>query len=351
MNSIATINPATGEPIARYDCADDAQIGATLERMRRAQREWAARPVGERLEPLTRLANLFLARRDELARLMTREMGKPITQARAEVEKCAGAFRYYAEQAPVLLADKPVQTNAAWSGVVYQPLGIVFAIMPWNFPFWQAARFAAPALAAGNAGLLKPAPSTTGCGLALVRLAQEAGIPPGVLTTLVLDNDYAARVIADSRIAAITLTGSERAGRAVARVAGENLKKCVLELGGSDPFVVLADADLERAVQVAVSARFQNTGQSCIAAKRFIIEAPVYEEFVARFVAASKALELGDPAAEATDLGPLARDDLRLTLARQVQSSLDAGARLVTGGGIPARPGYYYEPTVLDGVR
>ena len=352
MNSVETINPATGELLARYDYVNTGEIGSVLERMTHAQREWAARPLSARLEPLAQLANLFEAKRDELARLMTREMGKPIAQARAEAEKCALAFRYYIEHAPALLADEPVETQATWSGVAYQPLGIVLAIMPWNFPFWQVARFAAPALAGGNAGLLKHAPNTTGCGLAFTRLAREAGIPSGVFETLVLDNDQTAQVIADSRIAAVTLTGSARAGRAVARAAGENLKKCVLELGGSDPFVVLADADLDRTVEVAVAARFQNNGQSCIAAKRFIVEAPVYEEFVDRFAAASGALTVGDPANERTDIGPLAREDLRAALTRQVESTLGAGARLVTGGSTPdERAGFYYLPTVLEGVR
>ncbi|MGH7057920.1 MAG: aldehyde dehydrogenase family protein, partial [Acetobacteraceae bacterium] len=318
MDAFETRNPATDEPLDRYPLAREAEIDAALDRSAAAQRDWAARTLAERLERLAKLADLFEEKQDELGRLMTREMGKPIVQARAEAAKCARAFRYYVERAPRLLGDEAVATDAAKSAIVYQPLGTVFAIMPWNFPFWQVARFAAPSLAAGNAGILKHARNTTGCGLAFADLAREAEIPAGVFQTLVVDNDQAARVIADERIAAVTLTGSERAGRSVAATAGEHLKKCVLELGGSDPFVVLADADLERAVEVGVTARFQNNGQSCIAAKRFIVEAPVYEAFCARFRERILALKTGDPLDEANYVGPLARSDLRGTLANQV---------------------------------
>ncbi|MGH8426510.1 MAG: NAD-dependent succinate-semialdehyde dehydrogenase [Gammaproteobacteria bacterium] len=350
METFASVNPASGETIERYALSSPAETDAALARAVKAQWDWAERPLSERLAKLSCFADLFGKKQDELARLMTREMGKPIAQARAEAAKCALAFRYYCEHAPRLLADEPVATDAGKSAIVYQPLGVVFAIMPWNFPFWQVARFAAPALAAGNAGVLKHAPNTTGCGLAFAALAKEADIPDGVFQTLVLDNDQAARVIADSRIAAVTLTGSERAGRAVAKTAGEHLKKCVLELGGSDPFVVLADADLERAVEVGVTARFQNNGQSCIAAKRFIVEAPLYDEFCQRFRARVAVLEVGDPADEANDIGPLARDDLRTTLAEQVQASTKAGARVLTGGESVAGAGFFYAPTVLADV-
>lgn len=351
MDAVETRNPATGEPLERYPLASEAEMDAVLDRSAAAQRDWAARPLAERLERLARLADRFEAKQDELARLMTREMGKPIAQARAEAAKCARAFRYYVEHAPPLLADENVVTDAAKSAIVYQPLGAVFAIMPWNFPFWQVARFAAPALAAGNAGILKHAPNTTGCGEAFAALVREADIPEGVFQTLVLDNDQAARVIADTRIAAVTLTGSERAGRAVAATAGEALKKCVLELGGSDPFVVLADADLDRAVEVGVTARFQNNGQSCIAAKRFIVEAGVHEAFCARFREAVQALAVGDPMEEANDVGPLARTDLRDALAKQVEASVAAGAELLCGGEGLEGDGFYFRPSVLADVK
>ncbi|MGH8273048.1 MAG: NAD-dependent succinate-semialdehyde dehydrogenase [Gammaproteobacteria bacterium] len=351
VDAFETRNPATGEALERYSLASEAEIDAALHRGAAAQRDWAARPLAERLERLAKLADLFESKQDELGRLMTREMGKPIAQARAEAAKCARAFRYYVEEAPRLLADEAVATDAAKSAIVYQPLGTVFAIMPWNFPFWQVARFAAPALAAGNAGILKHAPNTTGCGHAFAALTREAGIPEGVFQALVLDNERAARVIADARIAAVTLTGSERAGRSVAATAGEHLKKCVLELGGSDPFVVLADADLERAVEVGVTARFQNNGQSCIAAKRFIVEASVQEEFSARFREAVQALALGDPTDEANDIGPLAREDLRATLEKQVRASVKVGAKILCGGESVSGAGFYFRPSVLADVK
>jgi succinate-semialdehyde dehydrogenase/glutarate-semialdehyde dehydrogenase len=350
MDEFETVNPATGEPLERYPLARERQIDAVLDRAVAAQGDWATRPLAERLDRLAALADLFEAKREELAELMVREMGKPIAQARSEAAKCARAFRYYVEHAPDLLADKAIRTDARASGIVYQPLGVVFAIMPWNFPFWQVARFAAPALAAGNVGILKHAPNTTGCGLALAALAREADIPEGVFQALVIDTDRAARVIADPRVAGVTLTGSAGAGRAVAATAGENLKKCVLELGGSDPFVVFADADLERAIETAVTARFQNNGQSCIAAKRFICEAPVYEKFCAGFCERVAALKTGDPMDEANDIGPLARQDLREALARQVKASVEAGAKLLIRGEAIPGAGFYYRPTVLGDV-
>jgi succinate-semialdehyde dehydrogenase/glutarate-semialdehyde dehydrogenase len=350
MKAFDTVNPTTGEKLESYPLTDEAGIDAALERGSEAQRDWAARSLKERLEHLARLADLFENNQDELGRLMTREMGKPIAQARGEAAKCARAFRYYVEHAPRLLADEAIDTDAAKSAMIYQPLGVVFAIMPWNFPFWQVARFAAPSLAAGNGGLLKHSPNTTGCGLAFATLVREAGIPEGVFQTIVADTDQAARVIGDERIAAVTLTGSERAGRSVAATAGQHLKKCVLELGGSDPFVVLADADIERAVEVGITARFQNNGQSCIAAKRFIVEAGIYDDFCARFVAQTKALKVGDPMDEANDLGPMARGDLREDLIKQVEASKQAGARLVAGGEALDGNGFFCQPGVLADV-
>lgn len=350
MNEFATVNPTNGETLKRYPLAAQSEVEATLARAEEAQRDWARRPLEERLRHLSRLAGQFEDKQEELARLMTREMGKPIAQARGEAAKCARAFRYYVENAPRLLADEHIETDAATSAIAYQPLGTVFAIMPWNFPFWQVARFAAPALAAGNAGILKHAPNTTGSALAFATLVREAGIPQGVFQTLVLDTDQAAGVIGDRRIAAVTLTGSERAGRSVAATAGKHLKKCVLELGGSDPFVVLDDADLERAVETGVTARFQNNGQSCIAAKRFIVETGLYDDFCARFRAKVDTLEVGDPLDESNDLGPMARDDLREALLEQVAASKKAGARLLAGGESLDGAGFFLRPGVLSDV-
>lgn len=350
MKAFETINPANGEHLERYPLATEAEIDATLARAGKAQHDWAARPLNERLKTLERFADLFESRQHELGTLMTREMGKPIVQARAEAAKCALAFRYYADHAPRLLADVAIPTDAHNSGYIYQPLGTVFAIMPWNYPFWQVARFVAPALAAGNAGVLKHAPNVTGCALAFAELAREAGVPEGVFQALVIDTDQAARVIGDERIAAVTLTGSERAGRSVAATAGLHLKKCVLELGGSDPFVVLADADLDRAVEIGLQARYQNNGQSCIAAKRFIVDKSIYGDFCARFRDRVEAFKVGDPFDEANDIGPMARDDLRDGIARQVKASVEAGARVLVGGESMGGKGFYYRPSVLADV-
>jgi len=350
MKAFETINPANGRSLERYPLASGDEVDAMLARAIAAQRDWAGISLDERLQVLERIADLFESKQDELGVLMTREMGKPIAQARAEAAKCALAFRYYVEHAPRLLADVSIPTDSRRSGYIYQPLGTVFAIMPWNYPFWQVARFAAPALAAGNAGVLKHAPNVIGCALAFVDLVREAGVPEGVFQTLVIDTDQAAKVIADDRIAAVTLTGSERAGRSVAATAGKHLKKCVLELGGSDPFVVLADADLDKAVETGLTARFQNNGQSCIAAKRFIVDKSIYGDFCARFRDRVEAFKVGDPSDEATDIGPMARDDLRDGLAKQVKASVNAGARVLVGGNSVDGKGFYYQPSVLADV-
>jgi succinate-semialdehyde dehydrogenase/glutarate-semialdehyde dehydrogenase len=277
-------------------------------------------------------------------------MGKLLSEARAEVAKCALACDYYAEQAPAFLADEVIASDAGKSLVAYQPLGTVLAVMPWNFPLWQVFRFLAPTLAAGNTGLLKHASNVPQCALAVERLVQEAGFPEGVFRTLLIDARDVAGVIADPRVQAVTLTGSEPAGRQVAATAGEQLKKSVLELGGSDAFVVLEDADLDLAVPQAVASRFLNAGQSCIAAKRFIVLAAVAEDFVARFKTAIEALTPGDPTAADSSLAPMARTDLREELHAQVQASVAAGATLVTGGSVMAGPGAFYAPTLLDHV-
>jgi succinate-semialdehyde dehydrogenase/glutarate-semialdehyde dehydrogenase len=308
--------------------------------------------VEERGKGLSNLAGALLAHREELAMLATREMGKPIAESRAEVDKCARTFDWYAENAPRLLVPESVRTEAHRSVVVPVPLGVLFAIMPWNFPYWQVVRALAPALAAGNVVVLKHAPSTTGCALALGDLADEAGLPEGALSVIVASAErtpqLADQVINDERVACVTLTGSTRAGRSVAAVSGGALKKTVLELGGSDPFVVLADADIEHAAAWAARSRFQNTGQSCIAAKRIIVEESVADVFTAKLIEHVGALRFGDPALDETTVGPLAREDLRDGVARQVAESVSKGAEVLIGGRVPDLPGFFYEPTVLD---
>ena len=283
--------------------------------------------------------------RDQLATTAVREMGKPLAQARAEIDKCAWALEYFAEHGEALLAAQAAPSSAARSYVAFRPLGVLLAIMPWNFPYWQVIRAAAPALMAGNVVLLKHATNTTRCALEIERVFNETGAPEGCFGTLLIPGKEMGEIVADPRIAAVTLTGSEDAGVSVARAAGENLKKCVLELGGSDAFVVLADADLEAAAKTAVTARFQNNGESCIAAKRFIVEDPVYDDFLSRFAELAAAQIVGDPMEERVQLGPCARDDLRKAVHEQVSATIECGARLVTGGHSIDRPGFFYEPT------
>jgi succinate-semialdehyde dehydrogenase/glutarate-semialdehyde dehydrogenase len=330
---------------------DAAEVDAKLAAAEQAARSWAAVDVAQRAALLVAVAAGLRAERDALAATAVREMGKPIAQARAEVEKCAWACEFFAERGPSMLADVDAPSNAARSYVAFRPLGTVLAIMPWNFPYWQVLRAAAPALLAGNAMLLKHAENTSRCALEIERIVREAGAPPGLFTTLLVSNEAIDERIADPRISAVTLTGSERAGVAVATAAGQALKKCVLELGGSDAFVVLADADLDRAAQTAVTARFQNNGQSCIAAKRFIVEESAYDAFLERFVALTRAQRVGDPTEESTHIGPVARGDLLDTLHAQVRATIDAGATLACGGRRIERAGHFYEPTIVGDVR
>ena len=337
----ASINPATGEEVARFDSLDDAGVERALAAAAGAASAWATTPVADRLELLESVAASLDERRDALAALMTVEMGKRPEEARAEIEKCAMACRFYVAHAADWLADDAVVSDASRSYVARQPLGPVLAIMPWNFPFWQVFRFAAPALAAGNVGLLKHASNVPQCSLAIARVFEDAGAPTGVFQSLLVESGRVERMISDARVRAVTLTGSEAAGRAVAAQAGAHLKKCVLELGGSDPFIVLDDADLDRAAKVAVTARFQNAGQSCIAAKRFIVADAVHDAFAERFADGIHALELA----------PVARRDLRDDLHEQVERSLAAGARCVTGGRPVPGPGAFYEPSLLADVR
>ncbi len=349
--TLATVNPTTQAEIATYGRLSAAGLDAALDRAAAAFEAHRQTGFAERAAAMRRLADLLDAQKHDLGALMTSEMGKPLAQAVAEAEKCAWVCRYYAEHAPAYLADEVRETDASRSFVAYQPLGPVLAIMPWNFPFWQAFRFAAPTVMAGGVGLLKHAESVLGCGERMAELFAEAGFADGVFQHLILSHDQTAGAIADDRVAAVTLTGSEAAGRTVGGQAGAALKPCVLELGGTDAFVVLADADLDRAVETGVRARVQNNGQSCIAAKRFILERPIADAFTERFVARMEALRLGDPMDASTDLGPMASAGARDAIRDQVQRAVEGGARLLTGGTVPNRTGYFYSPTVLSRVR
>ena len=350
MADVVTLNPATGAEIERFTYMSAPEIDAHLEAARAAFARWRREPFETRSALLRALAARLRRESAALAQAAVREMGKPIVQARAEVEKCAWACEYFAENAQSLLADQRVETNGTQSYVAFRPLGVILAIMPWNFPFWQVFRAAAPALMAGNAMVLKHADPTTRCALEIERIFTEAGAPEGLFRTLVIHHDTADELIADERVGAVTLTGSERAGVAVGEAAGRALKKCVLELGGSDPFIVLADADLDLAVAYAVKARFQNNGQSCIAAKRFIVEDRVYDRFVTHFAQEAAAQRVGDPMNEQTQLGPCARADLRDSLYEQVTSTVVDGARIAAGGRPIDGPGYFFEPTVVADV-
>jgi succinate-semialdehyde dehydrogenase / glutarate-semialdehyde dehydrogenase len=344
------INPATGQLIERYNENTPQEVEEALGRARQAFAAWRDRSFEERGRLMHRAADYLRNESDRLAGLITAEMGKPISEARAEIKKCAWNCDYYADHAAEFMADEPVQTNARESLVAFEPLGTVLAIMPWNFPFWQVFRFAAPALMAGNVAVLKHASNVPGCALTIEEVFRASGFPDGTFRTLLLSSSAIDRIIHDRRIAAVTLTGSSEAGRTVASAAGDALKKTVLELGGSDPFIVLEDADLDGAVEFAVKARFQNTGQSCIAAKRFIVVEAVADEFERRFIAAVERLRVDDPTDPGTQVGPLAREDLLDGLERQVRESVDAGAHVATGGKRLDRSGYFYTPTVITGV-
>ncbi len=349
--ALESVDPASGARIRAWPELSEAELEQRVAATAAAAAAWARRPSEERARPLHDLARLLRARVEPLALRMAEEMGKPLAQGRAEVEKCALGCEFYAAHAPALLADEPATPArpGARELVAFRPLGVVLAIMPWNFPLWQALRAAAPALAAGNGMLLKHAESVQGCAAALEELLADAGFPRGLFANLPVRVERVPALIRDRRIAAVTLTGSTRAGRAVAEVAGGALKKCVLELGGSDPYLVLGDADLALAAQVCVAARLINAGQSCIAAKRWIVLEPVRAEFTERVVAAMRAKTIGDPRT-AVDLGPLARADLRADLHAQVEASVARGAELLLGGELPSGPGFFYPPTVLAGV-
>ncbi|HEY1404238.1 MAG TPA: NAD-dependent succinate-semialdehyde dehydrogenase [Pyrinomonadaceae bacterium] len=348
--AIASVNPATGEKLCEFAPLTEAEIEEKLQRAAVAYARHRRTSFADRAVMLLRAAEILETEKDRFARLMTAEMGKPLQAARDEAAKCAMVCRYYAEHAATFLADEEVETSATRSFIRYEPLGAVLAVMPWNFPFWQVFRFAAPALMAGNVGLLKHASNVPQCALAIEEVFRRAGFIEGVFQTLLLNADQVARVIDDARVRAVTLTGSEQAGSEVASRAGKGIKKTVLELGGSDPFIVMPSADFEAAIKTAIKARTINNGQSCIAAKRFIVHADVYEEFARRFVAGMAALKVGDPAQEETEIGPLATASILDELHEQVQKSVAAGARLLTGGKRFRSIGSYYPPTVLADI-
>jgi succinate-semialdehyde dehydrogenase/glutarate-semialdehyde dehydrogenase len=347
---IASINPATGETVKTFEPLNKTQVQEKLQRAAETFKSYRHSSFESRAEMMMQAANILEAEKHDLGKTMTLEMGKPLKAAIAEAEKCAWVCRYYADSAPHHLADQIVETNAKHSYVRFQPLGPILAIMPWNFPFWQVFRFAAPALMAGNVGLLKHASNVPQCALAIEDIFRRSGFQEGIFQTLLIGSDAVDAILNDSRVVAATLTGSEPAGRSVASSAGKQIKKTVLELGGSDPFIVMSSADLDKAVDTAVKARTINNGQSCIAAKRFIVSTNIYDEFAAKFVEGMKALRLGDPMQDSTDIGPLATPQILNDLAEQVQRAIDSGARVLTGGRKIDQPGNYYEPTVLDNI-
>ncbi len=349
--SLQSVNPATGAVLETFEETSPTELDRIIARADAASREWRVLPVAARAERLRAAGRILRERKDAYARTMALEMGKPLAQGVAEAEKCAWVCDYYADQAAAMLADQPRHTDATRSYVRFEAIGPVLAIMPWNFPFWQVFRFAAPALAAGNAGILKHAPNVSRCALEIEQAFRDAGLPDGLFRSVFLSNEAAAGVIADQRVRAVTLTGSDRAGSQVAERAGRHLKKTVLELGGSDPFIVLEDADLARAAQIAAEARLQNSGQSCIAAKRFIVVEPIAQDFIERFTAEMGARRVGDPLDPAISIGPQARLDLRENLHRQVRESVQRGAQVVLGGQLPGGPGAFYPPTVLTAVQ
>ena len=348
---LQSVNPATNEVVATYKKTTPAEAERMVARADRAFESWRRTSFGVRSASLRRAADLLDERKEGHAKLMAIEMGKPLAQGRSEVEKCVWACRFFADHAEEFLAEEPAATSASRSYVAYRPLGVVLGVMPWNFPFWQVFRFAAPALMAGNACVLKHASNVSGCALAIGEVFRDAGFPEGLFGVLLVGSDKVARVLELPRVRAVALTGSSAAGRSIASHAGRLLKKSVLELGGSDPYVVLEDADLDLAVETCAAARLVNAGQSCIAAKRFIVVEPVREEFTRRFVERLGRTRVGDPLEEGVDMGPLARRDLRDQLQVQVTESVRRGASLVLGGQVPPGPGAYYPPTVLTEVR
>ena len=349
--AIATINPATGETLKTFEPLNQAEIAKKLDLAQHSFESYRQIPMTQRSEWMNRAAEILERDKEKFGKLMTQEMGKTLTSAIAEVEKCASVCRYYADRAAEFLADVSVTTDASHSFVRYQPMGIVLAVMPWNFPFWQVFRFAAPALMAGNVGLLKHSSNVPQCALAIEEIIQQAGFPEGVFQTLLVGASEVAALIADDRVKAATLTGSESAGASLAAAAGKQIKKTVLELGGSDPFIVMPSADLEAAVTTAVTARMLNNGQSCIAAKRFIVAEAIADLFEKKLTEKYDALKIGDPMLPDTDIGPLATPGILKDLDQQVQESVKLGTRVLTGGKpLMDRPGNFYPPTILTDI-
>ncbi|MCG5470347.1 NADP-dependent succinic semialdehyde dehydrogenase [Micromonospora sp. LAH09] len=350
MPDIATTNPATGQVLKTYEAMSTEQLDGAIERADLAYQQLRETTVDQRAQWMNAAADLLDAERDEIARIMTTEMGKTYVAAQAEVTKCATAARFYADKAPAFLADEPADADAVKAiraFIRYQPIGVVLAVMPWNFPLWQVMRFAAPALMAGNTGLLKHASNVPQTALLLEDVFRRAGFPEGAFTTVLVGSDAVDHILSDHRVRAATLTGSEPAGRSIAQIAGRELKKTVLELGGSDPFVVMPSADVDRAAEVATTARCQNNGQSCIAAKRFIVHTDVFDAFAEKFAANMAALRVGDPMDADTDVGPLASERGRDEVHAQVRDAVDNGARVLCGGELPTGDGWFYPPTVV----
>lgn len=347
---IEAINPATEESLATYQFLSDSDLQDKVKKAHQAYTDWKQVPVSERVKLISKLGEKLLEDKQEYAKLMTSEMGKPILQSIAEIEKCAACCDYYAENGEHMLQDDVIKTDYSDSRVVAEPLGIVYAVMPWNFPFWQVIRCAVPAITAGNAVILKHAESVPGCSVALEHLFKKAGFPDHLFTSVFISHEQSDNLIAMYEISAVSLTGSERAGAAVASAAGKAIKKSVLELGGSDPFIVLEDADLKYTVKHAVNARMQNTGQSCIAAKRFIVRKEISDEFIKAFISGIQKLKVGDPFEKETQVGPLARKDLRDTLDAQIRESVKAGANVLLGGEPMHGKGYFYAPTVIADI-
>ncbi|MFH1197494.1 MAG: NAD-dependent succinate-semialdehyde dehydrogenase [bacterium] len=349
--AIQSINPTNGKLIKSFNEINLSEVHKIIENTNQAFLKWREVPIAARCKLLKSAADVLLKNKNQYAEAMTLEMGKPITQAIAEVEKCALVCNYYSKNAEKILANEVIKTDASESYVCFDPLGIILAVMPWNFPFWQVFRFAAPALAAGNVGLLKHASNVPMCALAIEDVFRQAGFPEYVFKTLLIGSSLVDEVVNHPFVKAATLTGSEPAGRSVASACGKLLKKTVMELGGSDPFIILADANLDEAVKVAVKARLLNNGQSCIAAKRFIVIQEVFNQFEKMFVTEMEKTKIGDPMNIATELGPIARKDLRIELHEQVKASISAGAKLLLGGKMIEGDGYFYPPTILSGVK
>jgi succinate-semialdehyde dehydrogenase/glutarate-semialdehyde dehydrogenase len=347
MAKTISINPATGEKISEYDRITSSEALEIIAASKKEFHLWKHKTFAERAKLIYALADVLDANKEEYAQLATQEMGKVIGQARKEIEKCAWVCRYYAEHASTLLADETVKTEATKSYVTFQPIGVILAVMPWNFPFYQAIRFAIPALMAGNTGVLKHASNVQGCAFAIEDAFIKAGFPKGVFMNLNVDSKDVKKLIEDKNIAAITLTGSDAAGRSIASIAGQNLKKTVMELGGSDAYIILDDVDLEKATDLATLGRLQNNGQTCIAAKRFIVHDAIYDDFLALFTKKMKAAKMGEPTDEDSYYGPMARLDLRDELHEQVQKTIQQGGRLVLGGTIPEGKGAYYPASIL----